>query len=456
MSAISYRPAQSAGPTRPSRRPAGCLAAAGAPALALAAGMAAFGIAANRPAQAADGDFQGASHILAFDEDTLGYSKSDATGPIARLQRQIEAGELKLEFDPAFGYLPAVLRALNVSRASQMLVFSKTSFQRERISPHTPRSLFFNDDVYVGYIPGSPLLELSMADPQLGGVFYTLEQKAAPRPRLVRTDQCLECHASAKSMGVPGHLVRSFVTDDDGVVDLNTGVSLVTHRTPFSDRWGGWYVTGTHGKQVHRGNLFGKAAFARQESDPNFAGNLADLGRLVDSDKYLGKGSDIVALMVLEHQAHMHNFLTRLRYEATLSLRQYGHVNYLKTVLNAFLRYLLFVDEAPLASPIQGNPAFVEWFASQGPADAAGRSFRQFDLKTRLFKYPCSYLIHSEAFDQLPAPVKTRVYERLWEIVSGQDTSPEFEKLTPESRTAIREILMQTKKDLPACWRPAG
>jgi hypothetical protein len=403
--------------------------------------------------RAADTDFQGATHLVAFDEDTIRYSKTDATGPIARLQQRIDRGEVKLAFDPAFGYLPALLEALGVSKASQMLVFSKTSFQRERISPRTPRSLFFNVEVYVGYIPGSPMLEVSMADPRLGGVFYTLEQTAGAAPRLARNDQCLECHASAKSMGVPGHLVRSFATDEDGVVDLNSGASLVNHRTPLAERWGGYYVTGQHGHQVHRGNLFGKAAFARQEREPNYLGNLTDLSRFFDQGRYLGRGSDIVALMVLEHQSHMHNFITRLGYEATLAWQQYGHVNYLKSVFNAFLRYLLFVDEAAITSPLRGSADYARWFEEQGPKDRRGRSLRQFDLQTRLFRYPCSYLIYSAAFNHLPEPAKARLYQRLGEILNGQDTSPDFQKLAPETRLAIREILLETKPDLPAYWR---
>jgi len=192
-------------------------------------------------------DFQGATHIMPFDEDTIAYSKTLETGSVARLQERIDKGALKLQHDAAYGYLLAVLKELRVSTNSQMLVFSKTSFQRERIAPKTPRSIFFNDEVYIGFIPGAPLMEVSTADPKLGAVFYTLNQAESEKPRFVRNDQCLECHASAKTMGVPGHLVRSFTTDENGVVDLNSGTSQVNHRTPLAERWGGWYVTGRHG-----------------------------------------------------------------------------------------------------------------------------------------------------------------------------------------------------------------
>ena len=398
-------------------------------------------------------DFQGATHLMPFEEDTLKYGKAEPTGAIARLQRRIDDGEVKLRYDELHGYLLSLLDELKVPKSSQMLVFSKTSFQRERISPRTPRAVFFNDDVYIGYVAGSPLLEISMADPKLGGVFYTLEQAPAQRPRFARNDQCLECHASAKSMGVPGHLMRSFATDENGVVDLSSGTSLVTHRTPIEERWGGWYVTGTHGEQTHRGNLVGKAAFEKQQQTPNYLGNQTDLGRLCSTNNYPAGSSDIVALMVLEHQIHMHNYLTRLNYEATLALASYGHLKYLKSVTDGFLRYLLFVDEASMASPIKGNTDFAKQFETQGPKDSQGRSLRQFDLKTRLFKHPCSYLIYSEAFDALPEEMKALLYERLHDILSGKDTAEAFAKIPAVTKREIFDILRATKQGLPESWK---
>jgi len=401
-------------------------------------------------------DFQGATHLMPFDEGTINYSKAQDASSIARLQERLDRGAARLAHDEHFGYLPALLAALKIQTNSQMLVFSKTSFQRERIAPRTPRAIYFNDDVYVGYVLGSSLLEISAVDPKLGGVFYTLDQTKAERPKFVRTDQCLECHASAKTMGVPGHLVRSFATDESGVVDLSSGTSQVTHRTPFTERWGGWYVTGTHGDQAHRGNLFGKDAFARHEKEPNYLGNQSDLKRFFDTAHYPAAGSDIVALMVLEHQTHMHNFLTRLNYEATIALQQYGHIKYLKNVTEAFLRYLLFTEEAPLSAPVRGSEEFIRSFREQGPKDRQGRSLREFDLQTRLFKHPCSYLIYSEAFDKLPEPLKAQIYKRLWDILNGQDTTPAFENIPAQTRQAIREILVETKTGLPDYWKRRG
>ena len=401
----------------------------------------------------ADADFQGATHLMPFDEDTIKYSKTAANDAITRLQTRLDRGEVKLKREEHFGYLRSVLEALQVPKSSQTLVFSKTSFQRERIGPETPRALYFNDEVYIGFVVGSPLLEISTADPKLGGVFYTMEQTAAEKQRLVRSDQCLECHASAKTMGVPGHLVRSFEVDAGGVVNLATGTSLVSHRTPLADRWGGWYVTGTHGAQTHRGNLFGAAALAKQEKSPNFQGNLTRLDNFFPVKNYPLPTSDIVALMVLDHQLHMHNFITRLNYESTLALSAYGHLNYLKNITDSFLNYLLFTEEAPLTDAVKGVSAFTTEFAAAGPRDRRGRSLRQFDLKTRLFKYPCSYLIYTDAFDAVPAPMKAQVYQRLHEILTGKDTSAAFQKIPTETKRAILEILRETKPGLPDYWR---
>src|SRR6185295_6066644 len=225
------------------------------------------------------------------------------------------------------------------------------------------------------------------------------------------------------------------------------------HRTALEERWGGWYVTGTHGKQTHRGNLIGKVAFEKQERTPNYLGNLADLGRFFEVSRYPERGSDIVALMVLEHQTHMDNFITRLNYESTLMLRQYGHVKYLKSITESFVRYLLFAEEAPLTAPVKGTSDFTKVFPVRGPRDRSGRSLRDFDLKTRLFAYPCSYLIYSEAFDALPEPARAGVYQRLYEILTDKETTKDYERLSPETKRAIREILADTKPGLPEYWK---
>ncbi|HEX7859619.1 MAG TPA: hypothetical protein VF773_04790 [Verrucomicrobiae bacterium] len=406
------------------------------------------------PAQASD--FQGATHLIPLDEDTIGYTKAQPDSAISRLQKKLETGDASLPWDDKYGYLPALLKELDIPDSSQMLVFSKTSLQRERISPDNPRALFFNDDVYIGWIPGAPLIEVSVADPKMGGVFYTIEQKKLDKPAFKRTDQCLECHASTKSMGVPGHLVRSFQTDEDGVIDLASGTSQVNHRTPFEERWGGWYVTGTHGDQTHRGNLIGKAAFQKQAKEPNHSGNIEDLAKFINTGKYKSPGSDIVALMVFEHQTHMHNYIARLNYEAMIMQKTYGHVNYLRSIVDGFVRYLLFADEAPLTAKVSGSSSFQRDFEKLAVRDSKGRSLRDFDLAVRMFKYPCSYLIYSEAFNALPSAVKEKVYAKMFNVLTSKDSSEAYNSLSNEDRRAILEILAETKSDLPSAWKTAA
>ncbi len=388
----------------------------------------------------------------AFDEEMRSYKATEPTGAIASLHQQMDSGGARLTHDTTHGYLTSLLRELNVPVSSQLLVASKTSPNKALISPKNPRALYFNDQVSVAYVPSAELIEVAAADPRLGVVLYTLAQKPAERPRLVRDDRCLECHASAKTLNVPGILVRSFLTKDDGEVELLSGL-LVDHRTPLADRWGGYYVTGQHGRQTHRGNLFGTQAIARHEKDPSCNANVTHLAPLLDVGKYPSAGSDIVALLTHEHQAHAQNLLTRIHYDSQAALRDGGSLRPAYPAIEAALRYMLFVDEIPLTAPVQGTSDFAAEFLKSGLSDSRKRSLRQFNLKTRLFEHPCSYMIYSTSFEALPQEARRHFYRRLWDILNGEDRSPEFAKLGAESRSAIREILIATKKNLPAYWR---
>jgi hypothetical protein len=119
----------------------------------------------------------------------------------------------------------------------------------------------------------------------------------------------------------------------------------------------------------------------------------------------------------------------------------------------ALVKYMLFTDEALLDAPVKGTSGFAAEFAARGARDHAGRSLRDFDLTRRMFRYPCSYLIYSAAFDALPAPARDRIYRRLWEVLTGADQTPAFSRLTATDWKAIHQILLATKSDLPAYWR---
>jgi hypothetical protein len=400
-----------------------------------------------------------------FERPPIEYSKATPENRVSELARRIEAGECQLAFDEDRGYLASLLSALDVPVESQTLVFSKTSLQRQRISPKRPRAVYFNDDVYVGFCQSGEVLEISVADPKLGAVFYTLDQKESERPTFLRqTDNCLICHGSSRTGGVPGHIVRSVFADASGEPILSAGSTMVDHTTPFEKRWGGWYVTGTHGSQKHVGNLVVKLNADPHTVDNAAGQNVTDLKQFVNTEGYLSPHSDVVALMVLEHQALVHNRITQasfatrqaLDYEAMLvktlgepeGKRLDSTTRRIASAGDDLVEALLCVDEAPLTDAVTGTSGYAEWFTKQGPRDAKGRSLRDLDMKTRMFRYPCSYLVYSESFDALPAEMRAYVWQRLWAILSGEDRSEKFAHLSPEDRQAIREILRDTKPGL--------
>jgi hypothetical protein len=237
--------------------------------------------------------------------------------------------------------------------------------------------------------------------------------------------------------------VRSFVTDTQG--NPGRGYSKINHDTPYVDRWGGWYVTGDFDGLPHLGNLSTAADLLEHDRHREGPGRTVDLAKRIDPSKYLSAHSDLVALLVHDHQTHMHNLLTRANYEHRFQRPD--------SSVESLIRYLLFADEPVLENPVLGRSPYESWFAKQGPQDKQGRSLRQFDLETRLFKHRCSCVIYSAAFDNLPVPVKLQVYRRLWEILSASDSPPPFDKLPLSERSAILEILRETKPDLPDYWK---
>lgn len=397
------------------------------------------------------------------------YGKAPAHNLVSRLQERIDAGRVKLAFEPGRGYLRALLQELGMPESSQTLVFSKTSLQRHRIAPRTPRAVYFGDEAYVGFCQRGDVLEVTAVDPQLGSVFYTLDQKPADKPRFVRqNDNCLICHGSSANQGFPGQLVRSVFVQASGHPILSAGSHRVDHASPLEERWGGWYVSGTSGKQGHLGNLVIHGDDVPRPLDNSAGQNVLDLAKLCDLSPYLTPHSDIVALLVLEHQAEMHNLIGRATLETRLAIhyeeelgKAMGQPGYhsdstasrIKSVGDALVKYLLFCGEAKLTDEVHGTSGFAEEFARRGPRDGKGRSLRDFDLERRLFKYPCSYLVYSAAFDAMPQLVKDHVLRRLWDVLSGKDTSKDFDHLSAADRLAILEILRETKPSLPEYWK---
>jgi hypothetical protein len=409
------------------------------------------------------------SLVLPVEDDAIRYLAPPQDDPVAQLQRRLDRGEIKLEHAAPGGYLLSVLKQLQIPVSSQTLVFSKTSFQQHRITPETPRALYFNDDAYVGWVQGGDVVEISAVDPERGAMFYSLDQRKGAKPKFIRREECLQCHASPKTLGVPGHLVRSVFPNREGFPQLQAGSFLTDHSSPLKERWGGWYVTGKHGSQRHLGNVWVLDPNRPDELNTEAGANLTHLAKLIQLSAYPSPDSDLVALMVLEHQTRLHNLLTRAGWETRLALAQQQDINRamgepsghwsdstrrrIQSQVDALLKYMLFTDEAALTEPVSGTSKFQKEFPLAGPRDRQGRSLRDFDLKQRLFRYRCSYLIYSPAFDALPAEAKDVFYRRLWNILTDEDHSPEFASLSKSGRNEILEILLETKPGLPVYWK---
>ena len=409
----------------------------------------------------------------------IGYYTQPAHDAVSALNQDIANGTARLAFDETSGYLQSVLSALHVPADSQMLVMSKTGVQALYTGPANPRAIFFNDAVTVGYIRGAPLLELAVQDPRQGILFYTVEQKPRPQqgPFFERRPACLSCHQNYATLHVPGMLARSVFMAPDGLPLSQFGSYDSDDRTPFRRRWGGWYVTGDAGLMRHIGNAVMTETVKHEAVVSDNALRPIAMDALFDGRGYPSTHSDIAALMVFQHQAHVMNLITRLgwetriaaypRTEKTAEAAENAEKKFpaispisavfsdrpLKDTVSELVDYLLFVDEQPLTAAVKGSSGFAERFAAEGPKDRHGRSLRQLDLNQRLMRYPCSYMVYSAAFGALPAEARTAVYVRMWDILSGRDSTPKYARLSETDRRAVVDILRETLHDLPADFR---
>ena len=381
---------------------------------------------------------------------SIQYATRPTTDRVAKLAQTLAEHRQSLQRDVRTGYVRPLLQALGISEESQLLVFSKTGVQSAYTSPRNPRSLFFNESAVVGYVPGAPAIEIAAHDPQQGVVFYIVDQTAATAAPVRRTS-CLSCHVSASTLYVPGIIVRSNTVGDDGSVMPQFGSQDVTHQTPHPDRWGGWFVTADaasapYAQRSHEGNI----TFSGRGNTSNQV--FVDwLDSAPETRGYLSGSSDIVALLVFDHQMRAINLLTRLNWESRVASSD-GRTPVLDGVMalvNDLADYLLFVGEAPPLVPLVALPDFAKHLESKTPKDRQGRSLGQFDLARRLMRYPCSYMVYSEAFDGLPPAVKKAVYRRMLDILSGSDRQSKYARLTTDDRAAVLEILKDTKPDFP-------
>ncbi len=404
----------------------------------------------------------GAADVEMFEQSPMNYSATTPHDAITRLQAQL--GNAGPAGNSDRDLVAGLLRELQIPVESQVVVFSRTSFQRRRISPERPRALYFNDDVYIGWVPAG-LVEVTAIDPQLGPVFYTLdplEARTNYAQSFIRDSDCLRCHGGTFVRDIPGVFVRSLYADATGEPLLQGGSQVVDFRTPFAERWGGWYVTGKHGVALHRGNVFTRVVDGELNVDFKRGANITDLSGFFDTKRYLTNSSDIVALLVLEHQTAMQNAITSagmhcrrmLEYQQTLQkeLKEpvteelaYDSVrSVFKGAVQDLVDDLLFRGEAVMPEGLEGSPGFQSAFQRNARRDAEGRSLKDFSLQGHLFENRCSYLIYSDSFLALPELLKKRVYARLQEVLTAPQAEPRYAYLDRPERVRILKILRAT------------
>jgi len=387
-----------------------------------------------------------------WDLPPLNYSDTPSSDPIAKLSAsgviQGRTGLEKLRF---------VLDFLGISETSQILVFSKTSKQNGLIHPGNPRALFFNENHYVGYVPGGDI-EVIAQDDLLGPVFYLIRTADGGKNTVMRdTADCLSCHGTARTESVPGVLVRSVFPDDTGHPLLALGTFQIDHASPIQERWGGYYVTG-HSSIPHLGNRTYEEENGRElpVSSPEFA----TLEGKIDVSRYPKSTSDIVALMVLEHQCLVHNHLVaasmnyRRAHWLQKSLDPHGDPDQgaagklADDAARKIVDLLLFQNEASLGeNGIEGDMAFQETFSARIPKSCDGRSLADFQLNDRLFKHRCSYMIYSRVFSKLPPRVKSAVITQLRETLEGRESNHKSLNIKSSERKKILGILADTLPD---------
>ena len=409
-----------------------------------------------------------AQQVEPFEEPPINYSATPTNDRATAISAKFQSRAMEIRSMPAKKRLQWLLAELGVPVESQIFVFSKTSLQRELINPEAPRVLYFSDEAYIGWSP-TGAFEVAVFDAKLGATFYVFEPHATKEePLLARSGDCLLCHSRHEH--TPSLRTRSVFPDANGEPLSGSGSSNIAPSTPLAERWGGWYVTGTKAPFEHRGNLTGKKIDDFEGPAAQPTRNLLSLEGVVDTRRYLLKTSDVVPLLMHDHQVHVHNVLSKANQDARIALHRWPAMREIlglpkdappqgsclvvfDSQAEKVLDALLCRDEAAWpAGGIQGDGVFAPAYAKTRKPDAKGRSLRDLDLQTRLFRYRCSPLIYSESFATLPKELHDIILLRLSSGLRAFPPSPSFGHLPDDERAAIHEILSATLPNLPVGW----
>ena len=351
---------------------------------------------------------EAAKRLRDFEKAPHNYWEHPPRDRFTQLKAALEGGRIPLDRASEKAFVTSLLKALDISPATQTLVFSTTSLQLRRISPRNPRALYFNEDIYVGWVPGGQL-EIVSIDPRLGGIFYIFDIPRESAPvKVERSARCFNCHAEFEIGRVPGLLLKSVVPGNGGGSLESFRNDRTGHGIPFKDRFGGWHLTGRHGIQQHQGNLVGEFVAGVIKTYPN------PPAKQFRWETYPVATSDVLAHLLQEHQVGFVNRAVKATYDTRAAIAAGEARAVIQKHSETLTQYLLFAEETPLpAGGAEGAAALKEFFLARARKTTKGASLREFDLRTRMFKYRCSYMIHSAAFTGLPAPLKTAVLKNV-------------------------------------------
>ncbi len=366
----------------------------------------------------------------------------------------LQTGKVKLDYSSDKAYLESLLRSLGVSPSTQLLVFSATSLQTNLISIGNPRAIYFNEDLYLGWVPGGRI-EVIGIDPEWGSITYIFDLPRRNAQSLIqRSTRCMNCHAASEIGGAPGLLVSSVAPGPGGGSLDAFRKGQTGHNVPFSERFGGWHLTGKHGIKSHWGNLTGELSPAGLKKIPN------EFGQRFRLQRYPVPTSDVLAHLLLEHQVGFVNRFISATYRtrsvlagAVPEIDKEGVGEFLDEEARSLARYLLFADEARFPEGgIVGNATLKADFLRHRRKASDGSSLRDFDLSTRMFRHRCSYMIHSAAFRGLAKELKERVFLRMGQALDLEKALPEYAYLPANEKQSIRRILRATLPGLPEGW----
>jgi hypothetical protein len=279
-------------------------------------------------------------------------------------------------------------------------------------------------------------------------VFYIFDiPRNGKTPLPDRSNRCMNCHAGADTGYVPGLVIKSVVPGPSGGSLTAFRIEQTGHGIPLDQRFGGYYLTGSPGFTNSWANLTGRLTpdgLIKRPIEP---------GTLFNIDRYAARTSNLLPQLLHEHQAGFVNRVVEAIYRVRTSLYVSNgsltpsQKEELDQQARKIVRYVLFADEVSLPTGgIAGDNEYREEFLRNRRTTKEGISLKDFELKTRLFKYRCSYMVYSPLFEGMPGPLKERVEHFLKQALDSTNPNPDYQYLPQEEKSAIRSILKTTLK----------